>query len=207
MTARHQVSSRWSRTPSQTNRGDLEVEEDRPARVKGAPVLPSEKDRDEVTHATFRSWCEACVAGVQRKILTSDRRANRRCHWWPWTTDSLVATLTQTWPRSWCSFRGLTAQWGLVKCFVKDRIPAVDCVLAYLDSWGLAEVLLKTDNEPAIQALVDGVRAKRGERTMVEIESQVLAPVKWSSRERSEKDREPHQNLCVRASEEARLQG
>ena len=45
---------------------------------------------------------------------------------------------------------------------------AVECVLAYLDSWSLAEVLLKADNEPAIQARVDGVRAKRGERTMVE---------------------------------------
>ena len=53
----------------------VEVEEDRPARVKGAPVLPSEKDRDEheVTHATFRSWCEACVAGrMQRKIRSSE---------------------------------------------------------------------------------------------------------------------------------------
>ena len=45
---------------------------------------------------------------------------------------------------------------------------AVDCVLAYLESWGLAQVLLEADNEPAIQALVDGVWAKRGERTIVE---------------------------------------
>ena len=45
---------------------------------------------------------------------------------------------------------------------------AIDCVLAYLDSWGLVEVTLKADNEPAIQALADGVRIKRGERTMVE---------------------------------------
>ena len=44
---------------------------------------------------------------------------------------------------------------------------AIDCVLAYLDSWGLAEVVLKSDNEPAIEALVEGVRNKRGERTMV----------------------------------------
>ena len=44
----------------------------------------------------------------------------------------------------------------------------MDCVLAYFDSWGLAVVLLKADNEPAIQALVDGVRAKRGEKIMVE---------------------------------------
>ena len=45
---------------------------------------------------------------------------------------------------------------------------AIDCVLPYLDSWGLAGVLLKADNEPATQALVDGVRDNRGERTTVE---------------------------------------
>ena len=39
---------------------------------------------------------------------------------------------------------------------------AIDCVLAYLDSWGLANVLLKA-------ALVDGLRTKRGERTMAEM--------------------------------------
>ena len=35
---------------------------------------------------------------------------------------------------------------------------SIDCVLAYLDTWGLREVLLQADNEPAIQALVDAVR-------------------------------------------------
>ena len=45
---------------------------------------------------------------------------------------------------------------------------AIDCVLAYLDIWGLREVLLKADNEPAIQAFVDAVRVRRSERTMVE---------------------------------------
>ena len=46
----------------QMDRGEVEVEEERQARVKGARVLPTEKERDdhEVTHATFRSWCEAC---------------------------------------------------------------------------------------------------------------------------------------------------
>ena len=32
---------------------------------------------------------------------------------------------------------------------------AIDCVLAHLDTWSLREVLLKADNEVAIQALVD----------------------------------------------------
>ena len=44
---------------------------------------------------------------------------------------------------------------------------ATDCVLAYLDTWGLGEVLLKAVSEPAIQALVDAVRITRDERTMV----------------------------------------
>ena len=49
----------------QMDRGEVEVEEERQAKVKSAPVLPTDKERDEheVTHATFRSWCEACVAG------------------------------------------------------------------------------------------------------------------------------------------------
>ena len=45
---------------------------------------------------------------------------------------------------------------------------AIDGVLAYLDTWGLREVLLKADNESAVQAIVDAVRVKRAERTMVE---------------------------------------
>ena len=51
----------------QMDRGEVDVDEERQARVKSAPVLPTEKEREreehEVTHATFRSWCEACVAG------------------------------------------------------------------------------------------------------------------------------------------------
>ena len=47
------------------DRGEVEVDEDRQARVKSAPVLPTDRERDEhkVTHATLRSWCEAYVAG------------------------------------------------------------------------------------------------------------------------------------------------
>ena len=44
---------------------------------------------------------------------------------------------------------------------------AIDCVLAFLDTWSWREVLLRADNEPAIQALVDTFRVKRSERTML----------------------------------------
>ena len=49
----------------QLDKDGVEVEEDRPAKVKSVPVLPTEKEREEheVTHETFRSLCEACVAG------------------------------------------------------------------------------------------------------------------------------------------------
>ena len=70
---------------------------------------------------------------------------------------------------------------------------AIDCVLAFLDTWGLREVLLKADNEPAIQALVDAVRVKRCERTMVGrvrstrisqmVRSRLLCEVSRASRE------------------------
>ena len=90
-----------SKQQSQVDKGDVEVEEDRPARVKGANTR-------HTAVGARRVW-----QGVQRKIVTKNRRTNRRCHWWPWTTDSLVAILTQTWPRPWCSSRGLQAQWGL----------------------------------------------------------------------------------------------
>ena len=49
----------------QMDRDDVEVEEGRPAKVKSAPVLPTEKggEEHEVTHATFRSGCVVCLAG------------------------------------------------------------------------------------------------------------------------------------------------
>ena len=54
----------------QTDRGEVVVEEERKARVKSAPVLPTDKEREEheVTHATFRSWCEACGRTCDRRF-------------------------------------------------------------------------------------------------------------------------------------------
>ena len=98
---------------------------------------------------------------AQQRMLTDARRESHQCPWWPWTMGSLVATPTSTWP----------PHGAVGACQVHRKGPepyAIDCVLAYLDSWGLVEVTLKADNEPAIQALADGVRTKRGERTMVE---------------------------------------
>ena len=46
---------------------------------------------------------------------------------------------------------------------------AVECVLAFLDLWGVTEVLLKSDGEAAIQALVAEVKRRRSHPTLVEV--------------------------------------
>ena len=156
---------------TQMDRGEVEVEEKRRARVKSAPVLPTDKERDreehEVTHATFRSWCEACVAG--RATEDSHKRS---------ATEPSVPLVAMDY-----GFFGRDTDVGLATipvliqrphgavgaCQVLRKGPephAIDCVLAYLDTWGLRKVLLKADNEPAVQALVDSVRVRRGDRTM-----------------------------------------
>ena len=65
------------------DRGEVEVEEERQARVISAAVLSTDKERDEheVTHATFRSWCEACVATEDSHKRSATESLNRRCHW------------------------------------------------------------------------------------------------------------------------------
>ena len=59
-------------------------------------------------------------------------------------------------------------QWELVRCFSKSRALCNRLRAGIPRYLGLREVLLKADNEPAIQALVDAVRGRPGERTMVE---------------------------------------
>ena len=145
--------------------------ESREARVRSTRVLPTDKERDEheVTHATFRSWCEACVAG--RATEDSHKRSATQPSvplvaldygFLGRDTDVDLATILVLIQRP----HGAV---GACQVLRKGPEPyAIDCVLAYLDTWGLREVLLKADNEPAIQALVDAVRVRRGERTMVE---------------------------------------
>ena len=86
---------------TQMDRGEVEVEEERQARVKSAPVFPTEREEHEVTHATFRSWCEACVA---RATEDSHKRSATEASvpLVAWITDSSDVTRTWSWPRAWC---------------------------------------------------------------------------------------------------------
>ena len=75
-------------------------EEDAGARVKMAPTQPSntERERHEVTHCPYRSWCPICVVGRGQKSGHKKQKrdgtelprfamdygflGDRRCCWW-----------------------------------------------------------------------------------------------------------------------------
>ena len=60
-------------------------------------------------------------------------------------------------------------RWELVRCFAKAQsLMRLTVCWRILTSGAWERVLLKADKEHAIQAPVDAVRGKRGERTMVE---------------------------------------
>ena len=111
---------------------------------------------------TFRSWCEACVAGR----ATEDSR-NRSA------TEPSVTLVAMGY-----GFLGRDTDVDLATILVLIQRPhsavgacqvlrnspkpyPINYVLAFLDTWGLREMLLKADNEPAVQAIVDAVRVKR----------------------------------------------
>ena len=146
---------------TQMDRGEVEVEEERHARVRSGPVLRQTEKEHEVLHAKFRSWCEASVwAG--RATEDSHKRSETEPSFLGRDTDVELPTILVL----------IQRPHGAVEaCQVLRKSPApyaIDCVLAYLDTWSLREVLLKANIEPAIQTLVDAVRVRRSERTMVE---------------------------------------
>ena len=71
----------WSTSQGrQMDRGEVEVEEEGQARVKSAPVLPTDNEREEheVTHATFSRLVRGVWQDVRRTIPTNVQRMNRR---------------------------------------------------------------------------------------------------------------------------------
>ena len=123
------------------DRGEVEVEEERQAETS-----------TKLRMRRFAAGARRVQQDVRQKIPTSVQQLNRRSHWWSWITDSSDVTRTWTWPRC--------------QVLRKGQEPyATDCVLAYLGTWGLGEVLLEADNEPAIQALLTrfGSNVMRGQ--------------------------------------------
>ena len=152
------------------DKGEIEVEEERRVRAKRVPVLSTDKER------STRSRMRRFAAGAKRVW----QGVRQNIHHKRSATEPSVPLVAVDY-----GFLGRDTDVDLATILVLIRRPhgavgacqvlrkgpephAIDCVLAYLDTWGLREVLLKADNEPAIQALVDAVRVRWGERTTVE---------------------------------------
>ena len=73
----------------ESQEADEAGEEDAGTKVKVAPTQPSntERERHEVTHCPYRSWCPVCVwLGEDRRRGTRSRREMEvSCQGLPWT--------------------------------------------------------------------------------------------------------------------------
>ena len=130
-----------------------------------------ERAKHDLTHCPFRAWRWYCLTGQ----ATEDHHKSQ-------SQESTVAKLAM----DYCFLaREGELQKATVLVFVlrppgavgatlvaKKGVDdvAVECVLFYLEVWGAGEIVLRADQEPAIQALLGELRRRRAEhhRTMVE---------------------------------------
>ncbi|CAK0869006.1 unnamed protein product [Prorocentrum cordatum] len=153
---------------------DLEESEDaRPALTKALAHWPSakEKARHELTHCPYRAWCRYCLTGQ----ATEDPHKSQ-------SKESTVAKLAL----DYC-FLAREGELHKAKILVFVLRPpgavgatqvakkgiddvAVESVLFYLEEWGDGEVVLRADQEPAIQALLVELRRRRVEHHRTTIE-------------------------------------
>ena len=148
------------------------------AQVAFAKLLPANPTDDErakhaLTHVPFRTWCSACITGQAGEDKHQRRKKDR-------PDDRSVATLGLDYcflsrddereqatalilalRPSNCVGASIVPQKGVCE-------PAVQCVLFYLEVWGVTAVTLKCDQECNILALVSEVRKRRVHPTMLE---------------------------------------
>ena len=68
---------------TQMDRGEVEVEEERQARVKSAPVLPTDKERERSTRSRMRRFAAGARRvwqDVRQTIPSNAQQLNRQCH-------------------------------------------------------------------------------------------------------------------------------
>ena len=153
------LCERESSQARQMNRGEIEVEEERRVRAKRAPVLPTDKEKDEgeIMHMTTRSQCDRRFPQVFTKRVAVPRVTMDRG---PFAHDVYTDPVL---------IQGIHSV--VETCQVlheSSETRAVNGVLENLDTCGLDEVLLKRDAGSAIRILVDPARVGREEKTMAE---------------------------------------
>ena len=130
-------------------------------------------------HATYRSWCRACVAGRGRSKY--HRRIDRedvncvpvvsmdygflgpQCELCEGDDTQVLLTFLGLRDRKSRSIAGLT-----VPHKGPDNGYPVSRVVRQLDEWGRGDVILRSDQEPAIEQLKRCIKEKRAESTALE---------------------------------------
>jgi hypothetical protein len=147
------------------------IEESKVAMTKLLPKEPSDEERrsHELTHLPYRSWCYSCVAGTSKED--------------PHKRQAKVYTIAEV-GADYC-FIGRTEDQELATILVLTIMPlgasgaiqvvrkgadeyTVSSFLHYLDLWGVSEVVLKSDQEPSIAAVLAEVKRRRQQPTAVE---------------------------------------
>ena len=142
--------------------------------AKSLPATPSEEDRERhnLTHVPFRTWCADCIAGQatedkhkRRKDKPDDRTIATMgldyCFLGRDNEKDQATTLILALKPANCVGASVVPEKGVCE-------PAVQCVLFYLEVWGVTAVTLKCDQEPGIIALCNEVRKRRDHSTMLE---------------------------------------
>ena len=139
-------------------------------RSLGDPRLPSQKEVDEhnLTHVPYRNWCPHCVRGRgkdldHRRAVEDDRRIREFAfdYCFPGNEKGFRVTIlvgrervTGMTMASVVPVKGTSGQYSVIKA------------LEFIRECGAeeAEIILKSDQEPAIEALMKDVVKTRGEK-------------------------------------------
>jgi hypothetical protein len=147
------------------------TEETRAPRIKPTPKKPSHTEimQHMAAHVPFRTWCKHCVAGRARD------HAHRRTN-----TESEFPIVSMDY-----AFLGREDEQMLATMLVMHEQPsgadaaiqvaekgasdyAVAAVMHYLNWWGHAKIIIRTDGEPAIVSLVRKLKEVRPHGTIHE---------------------------------------
>ena len=139
-----------------------------------------EREAHQATHLPYRPWCEDCVAGKGHSRHHDEvKRAEEDQMTTVSIDDGFLGTKEELTPEE-CEGSDVIKILG-----VKDRnskavashvVPSkgtrhpypVKRVIRTLDEWGVGDINLKSDGEPAIMNVKAGIRAGRSESTLVE---------------------------------------
>ena len=148
--------------------------------ILNAPYSPSRQERmeHEVTHLPYRSWCDHCVRGKSKSrghYASSDEESKIPVIGFDYAflskesaaedgTDE-VKTLVAKDKKSKCVFAIPVPQKG-----VDPEDYAIRQILKLLQWLGHSEVILQSDQEPAILKVLEGVQSHRGAGTRTAIQ-------------------------------------